>query len=382
MAASQEYLQQYGHTPVFLSDWDADPELADIPHIDFSTQHEEERPYYYWTDEGGFRDTFVHFCSEAFGLSVDPASFTIASNGTSSILLTLMGLRELDVTNLLVFTPVYFSTLNILEKLNFNVIEHSLQFGDDFKIDFDLLKQQIQEHKVQAIFLTSPVFGSGVEIPDESLDLLVDLCNNYDIWLILDYVYGGLLWDDLDTADYIFNHTVYNKIHQAKKSVLIESISKRLFLNGSKVALVFSSPSFIRRMLRLSICTVGSMCYAQLRAFETLYKRENTGSLVNLMNQTIQNAQRNYMAISAMLLGADIQISKCHSSYFALLQIPKPLNAEDVEHSISLLQKTGVLTIPHSRYRLFSCRKYCFRVNLLKQRDIIITSLTALKNLS
>lgn len=381
MASSHDYTKRCGHPPLFLSDWDVDSDATECPHFDYCVYEEEDRPYYYWTDEGGFRDVFAKFYVQSFAKSIDVSSFTIASNGTSSILLSLMGLQELGITNILVFTPVYFSTLNILEKLNFKIIEHPISFETGFDINFDMLEKQFQESDIKAIFATSPIFGSGMELPLSSLTFLVELCNKYGIWLVLDYVYGGLLWDGLKPEDYVFNHNVYTILKKSERSVLIESISKRVFLNGVKIAMIFSSPDFIRRILRLSICTVGSMCYAQLKAFKSLYCIENIAYLAQCMNDTIHQARRTYRSIKSLILGKNFQISNCHSSYFALLKVPKILNINDIEYSIWILKNSGILTIPHSRYQLDCKDGYCFRVNLLKQKEEVISGIMALIDL-
>lgn len=381
ISAKQDYVQRHGQEPLFLSDWDAAFEMVHMPNFDYTVSLADKQKYYYWTDEGGFRNSFCEFYQHSFKQEICTNSFVICSNGTSSIMLSAMALRELGVSKIMVCTPSYFSTLNILEKLDYSISEYPLDFKTEFQIDTQDLEKQIILNQVQALFLTSPIFGSGVEIPPETLSEISRICNQHGIWLIFDYVYGGMIWSDMRDEDYIFNHKVYTAIASTEKHIFIESISKRIFLNGVKIALTFSSPEIIRRILRLSIYTVGSMCYAQLDAFRKLYSIDNTIYIAQNIRETIKTAKQHFARISPMLLDKDVLISPCNSCYFALLSIPKPLRSDDLDYSIYLLDQSGVLTVPHSRYRLMSEDRYCFRVNLLINWDTIAGSIIRLRDL-
>ena len=118
------YLQETGASPVFLSDWDSDYNSIRMPSLNYhNICLSDVQKYYFWTDEEGYRDTVQTFLYSQFSLSTCKDEFTIGSNGTSSIMLALTALKETGNHRALVLTPVYFSTLNMLDALNFDVVE-------------------------------------------------------------------------------------------------------------------------------------------------------------------------------------------------------------------------------------------------------------------
>jgi len=58
------------------------------------------------------------------------------------------------------------------------------------------------------------------------------------------------------------------------------------------------------------------------------------------------------------------------------MEIPKSYfnSREDRAIAKELYQKTGVVTIPHSRYYYNSMNNYCFRVNLVIETNELLTA--------
>lgn len=382
MLARKNYFSQTGRSPIFLSDWDSELDQVVIPTIPLNVTNDEMHKYYFWTDEENFRTRFKSFFEKVFAENLDINSFAIGANGTSCLALSLMALKEIGIKKAMIVTPIYFSTLNLLDMLEFDVDEYPLQSDMNFTIDLERLAYALQQQKPQVLIITDPIFGTGIEIPETTLKQIVDLCNRKDIFILMDYVYGGMKWQVSDLNKYIFNYSVYKIISSAKNFVWIESISKRVFLNGAKTAFVFASPRVIRHILRLSIFTVGSMCHTQLKVFSNLYNCSNSPYISSCILQNVETAQRNFYRIHAMALDTDWSISESNCGYFSLISFPKRNKYGDINLAIDLLEKAGVLTTPHSRYLLQSDDKYSFRVNLLLSTETIIEGISRLKTVT
>ena len=68
-------------------------------------------------------------------------------------------------------------------------------------------------------------------------------------------------------------------------------------------------------------------------------------------------------------------ITKCKSGIFCLIGIPKGLfeiNKTDDDISKIIMEKSNILTIPHSRYLMCSTYYYWFRVNLSYSQELLI----------
>ena len=382
MTAKTQYQITTGNAPIFLSDWDSDYNSVQMPtlKIDNSSLSAMQK-YYFWTDEWNFRESIQNFFTSQYNYSLSTDKFAIGTNGTASIMLALTALKEAGKRCALIITPIYFSTLNLLDELEFEVVEFNLSPKNDFVIDAQAIEQTIINNRVDVLIVTNPIFGTGIEISIPILEELSNICNSFDICLLMDYVYGGLPWAIENPRYYIFNLPVYKAISSAEQYIFIESISKRVFLNGAKFALVFSNPRLMRRILRLSVFMAGSMSLQQVSLVPQLYSNTSVPALTELITENAITAHNRYRMLKCLLSDSQIRLSNACNGYFALASIPKKLHKDDIEYAMSILNKTGVLTTPHSRYLLSEDNTYSFRINLLLNKNELIEGMSMLKNL-
>lgn len=380
--ARSAYFQETGTSPIFLSDWDADYNSIHMPSLTLnSVQLSDVQKYYFWTDEEGYRGAIQKFFSNQYSISLQKDSFTIGSNGTSGIMLTLSSLKEAGRHNALVVTPVYFSTLNLLDELDFNVVEYRLCASDNFSLNGDILENYFVSNSVDTLIITNPLFGCGIELSTDTIRSIVALCNKHNVCLVMDYVYGGMPWNISNPSHYVFNSPVFQAVSSAEHYVFIESISKRVFLNGAKFALVFASPNIMKRILRLSVFMVGSMAQQQVNLVPQIYSLASSRSLTSLIAENAKLAQNRYKMIKTILSDSRTVISASNCGYFALLSVPNTEETDDTQFALDILKKTGVLTTPHSRYLYREKGLYSFRVNLLLDPQCLIDGITKIGNL-
>lgn len=381
--AKANYCKKHnGQDPIFLSDWNSDYNSILIPSLEYnSTQFSDLQNYYFWTDENDYRSNIQSFFSYHFSQLISKDCFTIGSNGTSSMMLALTALREAGRKKALIFTPIYFSTLNMLDQLEFDVVEFNLSFHNNFYIDINQLENTIVKTNSDIIIITNPLFGSGVEIDIDTIKKISDVCNTHNVCLIMDYIYGGMAWKVSEPIDYIFQYQVYCAVSLTEQHVFIESISKRLFLNGAKFSLVFSSSSIMRRILRISVFMIGSMAFQQVNLVSQIYCSSSVPVLSNLITENAATANNHYRIIKTMLYDSPANISNANCGYFAIITLPKKDRKEDIAYAIDLLNRTGVLTIPHSRYLFNEDGFYSFRINLLLDYNNLIEGVTRIRNL-
>ena len=382
MQARSTFYQETGTNPIFLSDWDTDFNSINMPSFSLnSVQLSDVQKYYFWTDEEGYRDNVQNYFFDQYSISIQKDSFTIGSNGTSSIMLTLASLKEAGRHCALVLTPVYFSTLNLLDELNFNVVEYRLHASDNFSLCIDTIEKYIITNSVDTLIITNPLFGCGIELGIDIISSIVKLCNKYEVCIVMDYVYGGMPWNISDLSHYVFNAPIYQAVRLAKHHVFIESISKRVFLNGAKFALVFASPKIMKRILRLSVFMVGSMAQQQVNLVPQIYTHTSLPSLTSLIAENAKIAQNRFMMIKSLLSDTHTMISNANCGYFALISVPNKDGIDDTNFAIDILNRTSVLTTPHSRYLHCEEGLYSFRVNLLIDQHCLVDGITRIGNL-
>lgn len=382
MIARNNYEQTSKEAPVFLSNWDSDFESIKMPALDFNDlTNRAIQKYYFWTDEENYKTNIIEYFKKTFSNDILPESFTIASNGTSSLMVTMYALKEKGVQKVLIFTPMYFSILNLLDEMDFEVVEYNLSYENSFEIDFENLERVIQTNNIEAIIINNPIFGTGIELKIDEIKNIASISNKYNIWFLMDYIYGGLLWNIDNKHNYIFNYPIYEAVRLANKHIFIESISKRIFFNGIKIALIFSQPDFMRRILRLSIFMVGSMALHQVEITKKIYSVENQDQIIQKIQETAEESKRKFELLKSVLKDSPCILSESMSGYFSLITIPKAEKENDLIFAQNILKRKGVLTIPHSRYLLRTPASYSFRINLLINKNELITGITKIKNL-
>lgn len=366
---------------IFLSNWDAELQTINIPNFDENNQLTDKctiGSYYYWTDELNYKLYYQKYFQRMFNIPLDKNNFIIGNNGSSSIMLSLMALKELGLNKVLAFTPIYFSALNLFELLNYHIYRFDLDIENDFSIDVKYLEQIIIKNNIEILFITDPIFSSGIEILPKTYASIFDVCKKHDIWIVIDYIYGGMSWSN---DNYIIDDKIAYIISNYSRHIIVESIAKRLFINGIKTATIFSESQIIKKIARLSICTVGSMCFMQLETLKNLYDFKNSNVLNTLIKENTTIASRRFNKILTLLQGKNCIISSCNCSYFFLLGIPYLKKMNDLDYAIDILNQTGVLTVPHSRYLLLNDKYYIFRINLLINESSLLEGIFRISNL-
>lgn len=359
----------------FISSWDKNDYILNI-NTDIVKQSicqtEHMNTYIMSKDMENVKKEVLLYLSKQ-GLEIAVNNMTIVSNGTSAAFISLLQIFKRGAMNFLCIGPIYFTYIRLLDIFSKNLYYYHLNMFEEIKINFNELKKEIIDNNIQCIILIQPFFGSGINLKESILEKLILLCEEQHIFLIIDYVYGNMDWD---STHHINNIRLIQLITHSKFCISYESISKRIFLNGMKSALIFSSPNFIDSINIDSEICLGSISYIQESLLHTIYS-PNTVENVNLfVRNALEFANNNYNLLCTLILRSDLQITQSTCGYFTILGIPKKYFSSSSDRAImnELYDKTGVVTIPHSRYYYNSSKYYCFRINLASDTHDLLTA--------
>ena len=127
------------------------------------------------------------------GMDLNPEGIIITNGCHEAIFLTLMTVCKPGDT--VVFeSPIYFSSLQLLRRLNLKLIEIPASVKEGMSLD--TLKFVLDNHPVKAVF-TIPNFNNplGFVMPDEKKKEMVKLLEKYKVTLIEDDIYGDLYYE-------------------------------------------------------------------------------------------------------------------------------------------------------------------------------------------
>jgi len=357
----------------FVSDWNKTEKLIDFPNNYLNPIKNNlviNKNRYYFSDE--FQEEKYKFKNSIFKFynkNINLNNFCILNNGTSGLFIIFLILKNLNNDKALVFTPTYFTHINVFNNIGikcnfFNV--NLVRTGMD--IDFNRLENYIIKENINLLVVTDPLFGIGLSIGKENYEILISICKKYNIWIVIDYLYGGMEWD---SDNHIFNECFFSFFEKYEKMVLVESISKRLFLNGMKWCIIYANNEIIQNIENLSVSFLGSLTCIQISLFHELYSMKNIKEINEIIHKNIINIKLCYEQIQAMLIGTDYFLSNSNSGYFTLMGIPyyRLNNTKGIKAAEFLAHKVKIITIPHERYGFILDDFYTFRVNLSLKKD-------------
>lgn len=373
------YEQVNKSKPNFISDWN--PAIENLIDAQLETDIENETVnsynYLYSIDDINYKDNFRNYCSKK-SYRFNLFDFSLFSNSTIALYLIFKSLKLHSKKNILVFTPCYFTSESALLSLDFELHFTSLSNNSFNKNDIISL---IKEKKIDSILITDPVYGIGLSISNQTYNAIIKIATEYDITLIVDYSYGNMVWDE---KEHIFNYKLVSML--AKSGInyfIVDSLPKKLFLNGVKFSLLFSNSENIAYLEHLSLFVEGSIAADQFKNYYRCYNEKNSVLINIIINDYIRHSQNNYNLIQSFLLDSKtLKILHADSGIFALIGMQRcmPIK-EDMHFAKSLIRDHGVFITPHSRYRFYDDSWFYFRINLLLNKDTLVESLTKISNL-
>lgn len=367
----------------FISSWDKNDRILNIDAnlIEQSIHQQEHKNTYIMSkDMEILKKQISSYLSEQ-GIEISKKCITIVSNGTSAAFISLLQTFKRGATNFLFIGPIYFTYLHLLNIFEKKIYHYDINLFEKITFDFTKLEKEIQENAIHSLILIQPFFGSGIALNDSILEKFISLCEKHHIYLLIDYVYGNMEWD---SYSHIHNTKLIQMAITSDFCILYESISKRIFLNGMKNAIIFSSNKFIRDINIDSEICLGSISYIQESLLHTIYSPNNIMNVNQFIINSLDYASNNYDLLCTLILGTDFKLCKSTCGYFTLLGIPKIhfKSSKDQDIINELYKRTGIVTIPHSRYYYNSSEYYCFRINLVTETYELLNAIEKLLHIS
>ena len=228
------------------SDWSALPAGWLNPFLGFSGKFKSINPdvegvKYYTIDESDSlfdsKKYIANLMSAWEGREIGIKSMTIGNSVTSTLLLTMMCLKEQGYKNIFFETPVYFSTYDQAKLLDLNTFLIPTWIDDDFMVEIERWIEIVNSQGPSVIWITQPRFGIGTNQPVEKLQALIGMLNKESVIVI-------------DEASEQFWPSHLSCFHSKKPAVIkIRSIFKPLGLHGFRISVILHPESWRDHLL-------------------------------------------------------------------------------------------------------------------------------------
>lgn len=295
--------------------------------------------------EAGLRRQIAYRYLDTVGGKIDPENICITNGGQEALLLALHAVAgKGDV--IAVESPTYHGMLELIHSLGMLAIE--IETCPEEGVTLSALRKTLAAHPVKAcLFSTTLNNPLGVSMPEDSRKQLVEICEEHDVVLIEDDVYGDLIFDG--------DRPKPAEFFSLSGNVLTCGSFSKTAAPGYRIGWLIAGRYIedIRRLKRSFSCSSGLL--QQLTLSEFLASGDYDRYLKTLRPALQCNAER-MTALVAHHFPKETRTSKPVGGGVLWLELPEKVDSEvlfdlAIEAGISIAP--GLIFSPCNRYRNF-----------------------------
>jgi aminotransferase len=303
-----------------------------------------------------FRDAIAAKYRKWYGLDYDPErEITVCCGSTEGMIASMLAVTN-PGDEVIVFEPYYenYGPDTFLCDAQRKLV--SLR-PPDWTFDPDELRRAFSS-KTKAIILNSPNNPTGRVFTRAELELIANLCQEFDALAITDEIYEHIVYDG---ASHIPIATLPG---MRERSVLVNSMSKTYSVTGWRVGWVLAAPDLTDSIRKVhDFLTVGAAAPLQQAGVLAL----------NMPDSYYEKLAKDYQDRRDMLLGilggAGFRCFRPDGAYYIMTDIGDFGFADDYAFVRHMIEQAGVAAVPGSSFfadssegntiiRFCFCKKY------------------------
>ena len=262
------------------------------------------------------RQSIVKYYHDSVGVDITVDDVLITTGGSEAILFSLMTLCD-PGDEIIVPEPYYTNVHSFARMANVSIVSVTSTLEDNFALPpLSMIEEKITS-KTRAILLNSPNNPTGHIYSQKELETIIRICEDHDIFLIMDEVYREFCYDNQSFT------SVLKFTDCSQRIICIDSVSKRFSMCGARVgALICRNRNVIRETLKLSqarLCSPTVEQYASLAAFGA------PASYIE--NVKAEYEKRRNFIVKARRSIPGVKCSRPNGAFYLIAQLP----VEDAE---------------------------------------------------
>jgi len=303
-----------------------------------------------------FRDAISAKYRRTYGLDVDPErEITVCCGSTEGMMASLLAVTN-PGDELVIFEPYYenYGPDTLLCGATRKFVQLRTP---DWTFDPDELRRAFSP-RTKAIIINSPNNPTGCVFDRKSLELIAELCQEFDALAITDEIYEHILYDGAE-------HVPMMQIPGMRdRTILINSMSKTYAVTGWRVGWVLASPDLSHSIRKVhDFLTVGAAAPLQQAGAIALalpdeYYTSIAADYVGRRDKMLE-----------VLEGAGFRCYHPRGAYYIMTDIEEFGYPDDTTFVHHLIKDVGVAAVPgssffenpkngHKMVRFCFCKKY------------------------
>ncbi|MGN0515134.1 MAG: pyridoxal phosphate-dependent aminotransferase [Lachnospiraceae bacterium] len=284
-----------------------------------------------------FREALAGKYEHFSGMKIDPDSEIVVTCGSTEAMMAAM----MSVTNpgdkVVIFSPFYENygadtILSGAEPIYVPLVPPTFDF------DPEVLEDAFRQHP-KAMILCNPSNPCGKVFTREELQIIADLAQKYDTWVITDEVYEHIVYEP-------YEHVYLAALPgMRERTIQCNSLSKTYSITGWRLGYVIAPPEVIDRVKKVhDFLTVGAAAPLMEAATVGLY----------FPDTYYKDLQAHYTHMKNLFVGGlrdiGLTFTKPQGAYYVLVDISEFGYEDDVVFCEDLARKVGVGAVPGSSF--------------------------------
>jgi len=263
----------------------------------------------------------------------------IVTTGSQEGLFAVM-LASLDPTEqVIVPNPCYLGYIPIIDLVEAVPVYVKVDEEDDFEINPDRVKEQIEKGKTKAILINTPSNPTGTVIRRKVLEELADIARENDLYIFTDEAYEKLIYDDA-------KHISIGSLNGMKDYVVsFFTFSKSYAMCGFRIGYCVLPDKLITPVTKTSHYM--TLCPNNLSQHLAIKALKLGNSYTNKMVQEY-NRRRKYIVKRLNSMDLTTRIPK--GAFYAFSNITQITKKKSSEFARDLLKKCRVAVVPGTEF--------------------------------
>ena len=174
------------------------------------------------------------YINRTLNIDTRPEQFIITVGASEALVFTFMTCCD-PGDEIIIFDPTYANYLGFAAIAGIDLIPVLCSMEDNFALpERSRIAEKITD-RTRAILICTPNNPTGTVCSKEELQLLFDLCEERNLFLIVDETYREFVYDDFEPL------SIFNLEPASDRVIVIDSLSKRFSLCGARVGCLISA---------------------------------------------------------------------------------------------------------------------------------------------
>ena len=284
-----------------------------------------------------FRDQIAAKYKRHYGLEVDPErEITVCCGSTEGMIASLLAVSN-PGDEVIIFEPFYenFGPDTLLCDAQRKFVK---LHPPDWTFDPEELRRAFSK-KTKAIIINSPGNPTGQVFDREQLQIIGDLCQEFDTLAITDEIYEHIVYDG---AQHVPMMTIPG---MRERTILINSMSKTYAVTGWRVGWVIANPDITESVRKVhDFLTVGAAAPLQEAGVVAL------GLPDSYYAELAQHYTERRDLMLQMLEGVGFRCTRPRGAYYVMADFSGLSKRDDVSFARHLIETVGIAAVPGSSF--------------------------------